>query len=166
MTYSLLNYPSGAQKNSQRFRVYARKGYIPTSTRCRGEQRHRHIQCFGYFDGRLLKCWRTSFFSQHRERRTCVTTYQKMIGDTDFRNDLIWATVSNTHAFSSAHVDDEGFATATNTLVGGKLWAIETHKSPAKNMTSIHAFDHCQPGNFDTKQVRYKIMYLPPRCVL
>lgn len=91
---------------------------------------------------------------------------KKMIGDTDFRNDLIWATVSNTHAFSSAHVDDEGFATATNTLVGGKLWAIETHKSPAKNMTSIHAFDHCQPGNFDTKQVCYEIMYLPPRCVL
>lgn len=89
-----------------------------------------------------------------------------MVGNDDFRDDLIWSTVSNKHAASTGHIDDMGLCTSTNTMAGGKVWAIETPLSADDDMTHIHAFDHCPNGTFDSSKVCYELVYLPPNCVL
>lgn len=82
-----------------------------------------------------------------------------------YRNEVIWGSIANKNAISWPHLDDEGFATATCTLVGGKVWAFIKPKSDPR-LATIFAFDEIDPFALDDKLIDVEIVYLPPKCVL
>lgn len=81
------------------------------------------------------------------------------------RDQLIWGTISNKNASSWPHVDDEGFATVTCTLTGGKLWGLMT-RLDGSNVEDITAFHQWDPTEFKDENVRFELLYLPPKCAL
>lgn len=86
------------------------------------------------------------------------------ISTMDFRNDVIWATVSNLGAISGAHIDDDGLATTISVETGGKMWAIAT--PVGRTVEDIQVFQMTESADFETDEYRFEILHLPPKCVL
>lgn len=87
------------------------------------------------------------------------------VGPRPLRDEVIWGTISNKHAVSWPHVDDEGFATVTSTLTGGKLWGLMSLPE-GPSIESVDAFDTWDPDDFDVEKTRFELLYLPPKCAL